>query len=138
MTRRMAQDELSTLKQSARLALFHLNQTISTRCPNQRLARDAVGQAALDSSDRFETTLTLELRESQFNNESTIQQRERDILFRLGDGSQDALRQQRTHTVHEQNQLVQEGEAQIDFCLRQMESQQRATLRNLKTSVTRS
>ena len=55
---------------------------------NIRLARKSVTQAPLDSSARFETTLSLELEQAQCNNESTMQQRGRDIFLRHGsDGS---------------------------------------------------
>ena len=69
------------------------------------------------------------MRQAQLNNESTMQQRETCVLLRLGTEPQEALRQQRAHMVHEQHQLVQEGEAQISFVLRCMESEQRASLR---------
>ena len=66
----MAQDELFALEQSTRLALFHQHQQFQLVVrERQRLARDAVSQVALDSSARFETTLSSELRQAQLNND---------------------------------------------------------------------
>ena len=50
----------------------------------QLAARERVSQAVFDSSARFETTVSLELRQAQFNKESTMQHTERYVLFRLG------------------------------------------------------
>ena len=74
----------------------------------QRPSRAAVRQAVLDTSARREVTWSLELRQAQFNNESTMQQRDTCVLLRLDTEPQEALRQQRAHMVHEQHQLVQE------------------------------
>ena len=49
-----------------------------------------------------------------------MQHRERDILFRLG-------------RAHEQHQLVQEGEAQLNFVRNRMESEQRTSLTILES-----
>ena len=79
---------------------------------HQRLARDAVGQAVLDSSARSGTTLSLELRQAQLNHESAVQHRERDMSFDLVTKLKMHFGQQRAHMVHEHHQLVHEGEAQ--------------------------
>ena len=51
----MTQDESSVAQQNARLALFHRNQQLQPAVrEHQRLARDAVSQAVLDSPARFE------------------------------------------------------------------------------------
>ena len=126
----MALDELTAMEQSSRLVVSHPYQ--SSNLMHQQRTRDAVSEAAFDSSARFETALSLELREAPCHSVSTMQQRGRDILFRLGNEVQDALRQQRAHMVHEQHQCVQEGEAQLDFVRRQMESEQRSSLRILE------
>ena len=96
----MALDELSALEQNDRLAMFHQNQQF------QRAVRDAASQAAFDSPARFEMTLCLALRQAQFNRVSTMRHREREILFRLGNEAQTAVRQHGAHMVHEQHQLV--------------------------------
>ena len=57
------------------------------------------------------------MEQAQINNASTMQQRERDVFFRLGDGAHEALRQQRAHVVHKQQQLVHEGEALMMFVI---------------------
>ena len=72
--RKVAQDELSAMEQS-RVALFHQDHFQLAVREHQRLVRDAVSQPVFDSVDRFETTLSIELRQAQFNNESTMQQR---------------------------------------------------------------
>ena len=55
ITRRMSQDDCSAVEQNARLALFHQNQQVQVAVRGQqRLARDAVSQAVLDSSARLE------------------------------------------------------------------------------------
>ena len=56
-----------------------------------------------------------------------MQHRERDVLLRLGNQAQDALGQQRTHMAHERHQLVQGGEAQLNFVRHPMKSEQRAS-----------
>ena len=64
----------------------------------------------------------LEVRQAQMDNESTMQQRDRAVLIRLGDEAQDALRrQQRAHMEHGQHQLVSEGEAHIYFVRQHLE-----------------
>ena len=88
----MAQDELSALEQIALLAMFHQNQQFQrTVRDHQRLARDAVIGAVLDSSDRFEMKLSLKLRQAQLNNESTMQHRDRVNFFRLGNEVQETI-----------------------------------------------
>ena len=62
-----------------------------------------------------------------------MQHRERDIFLRLGKEAQEPLRHQRAHMVHEQLQLLEEGEAQINFVRHRMESEQRASLRILQS-----
>ena len=52
-------------------------------------------QAGPHSSTQFEVTLSLDLRQTQQNNESAVQYREKVMLLRLGDQGQDALRKQR-------------------------------------------
>ena len=82
ITRRVAHTEKSAMEQNTRLALFHQNEQFQLAVrEHQRRARDAVSQAVLDSSDRLEVTLSLELRQAQLGNVSTIQHRERDILW---------------------------------------------------------
>ena len=82
---------------------------IKTVPTNKDLHLIAVSKAVLDSSSaRLEVTWSLELTEAQLNNKSTMHQRERDILFWLGNEGQDALRQQRARMVHEQHQFVEE------------------------------
>ena len=54
-------------------------------------------------------------------------------FFRLGNEAQDGLRQKRAHMVHEQNRIVPEREAQIQFVRYQMESEQRTTVRILES-----
>ena len=71
-----------------------------------------VVSSLLGSSARLQVTLSLELRQAQLTNESTMQRRERDILLRLGNDAQDALQQQKAQLVHEQPHLVHEREAQ--------------------------
>ena len=56
------------------LVLRHHNEHFQVALPEQqRLARDAVCQAVLDSSGRSEKTWSLKLSQAQFNNESTMQ-----------------------------------------------------------------
>ena len=55
------------------------------------------------------------------------------MFLRLGDETQDELRQQKAHAVHEQHQLAEEGEARIHFDRQQVESEQRAALRILES-----
>ncbi len=62
-----------------------------------------------------------------------MQQRERDIFLRLGNEVHETLRQQRAHMVHDQQQLVQEGEAKINFVRLLVESEQRASWRTLES-----
>ena len=63
-----------------------------------------------------------------------MQHKERDMFLRLGNGAQDAFRQERTHTVHEQHRIVEEEEeARINFVLNHMESEQRAPLSILES-----
>ena len=96
-THRRAQDEVSAMEQSSRLASVHQGQQFQHAVrEHQRLARGAVSQAILDSPARFETSLSLELKQAQFHNESTMQQRERVMVLRLGNEAQDARRQRRT------------------------------------------
>ena len=61
---------------------------------------------------RSETALSMESRAAQLNNDLTMEMREREILFRIGNEAQVALRHQRAHLMTEHHQLVQEGEAQ--------------------------
>ena len=56
-----------------------------------------------------------------------------EMFLRLGYEAQEGLRQQRAQMVHEQRQLVEEGEAQKQFVRRQMESEQRAYLMILES-----
>ena len=49
-------------------------------------------------------------------------------FFDMAAKCQEALQQQRAHVVHEQHQLVQEREAQINFVVCQKESGRRASL----------
>ena len=80
---------------------------------------------------RFETTLSLELRQAQLKNASAsaMLNRERHIFLRHGNDAQEALRQQRTHMVHEQRHFVEEGEDQTNFVRHQIASEQRASSR---------
>ena len=134
ITRRMAQDELSAMEQNARLAMFHQHQQFQLAVfEHQRLARDAVSQAVLNSSARFQKTLSLELRQAQLNNETAVRHSERTMFFRVGNETQEAPRQQRAHMVHEQHQLVEEGEAHRNVARHHMESEQRASLRILES-----
>ena len=69
ITRRMAQDESAATKQPSRLAMFCQNQGLHQAVrERQRRARDAVTQAVPES-------LSVELRASQLNNESTMEMR---------------------------------------------------------------
>ena len=64
------------MEQSTRLTFHHEAQQVQLGVRGyQRLARDAVSQAALNSSARLETTLRLEMRHAKSNTESTMQQR---------------------------------------------------------------
>ena len=80
---------------------------------NDLLERQSVRQ--LDTSARREVKWSLELRQAQLDNESTMQQRETCVFLRLGTEPQEALRQQRAHMVHEQHQLVQERRSSNKF-----------------------
>ena len=91
----------------------------------------------MDSYARFDIALSLELRQAQLDNESAIQHKERKMFLRLGDEAQDKLRQQKAHRVHEQHQLVEEGEARIHFNRHQVESEQRAAFEDSRISLTR-
>ena len=62
-----------------------------------------------------------------------MQHRERDMFLRLGNGAQDAFRQERTHMVHEQHRIVEEEEARINFVPNHMESEQPAPLSILES-----
>ena len=120
-------DDAPAMEHKARFALFHQSQQFQHAVrERQRIASFAVSQAVLEPSARFGTPMIFELKEAQCNNQSTMHQRGRDILFRLGNEAQDALRQERM--VHEQNQFVQKGEAQINFVRHQLESEQRAPM----------
>ena len=87
----------------------------------------------MDSCARLDIALSLELRQAQLANVSAIQHYERKMFLRLGDETQDKLRQQKAHAVHEQHQLAEEGEARIHFDRQQVESEQRAALRILES-----
>ena len=103
----MAQDGLSAVEQRIRDALFHQHQ-LAVR-EHQRLARDAVSQAVLDSSARLEVTLSSEWKQAQRHN---VQCRERNILLRLDN---EALKKhfgsKKSIMVHEQHHFVEGGEA---------------------------
>ena len=47
------------------------------------------------------------------NTEPAVYHRERDIFFRLGNKVQERFWQQKAHIVHEQHELVEEGEAAL-------------------------
>ena len=49
---------------------------------------------------------------------------EKDIIFRVGNEAQDALRQQRARMLDKQNQLVQEGAGEISLVRHQIEWEQ--------------
>ena len=87
----------------------------------------------MDSCARFYIALSLELRQAQLANESAIKHKERKMFFRLGDETQNELRQQKAQAVHEQHQLAEEGEARIHFDRHLVESEQRAALRILES-----
>ena len=124
----MAQDELSAVEQNA-LAMFHQNQPFQlTVRDHQRLARDAVSRAVLDSSDRFEMKLSLELRQAQLNNESTMQHRDRVNFLRLGNEVQETI--WGTSNV---NSLKRERPKSIKFFRHQLESEQRPSSRILES-----
>ena len=106
----MAQDGLSAVEQRIRDALFHQHQRFQLAVrEHQRLARDAVSQAVLDSSARLEVTLSSEWKQAQRHN---VQYRERNILLRLGN---EALKKhfgsKKSIMVHEQHHFVEGGEA---------------------------
>ena len=76
-----------------------------------------MNHAVLDSSDRrdtarSETALSMELRPAQLKNESTMEMSEPEIISRLGNEAQAALRHQGAHVLTEHNQLVLERDAQ--------------------------
>ena len=58
------------------------------------------------SSARTELPLSMELRPAHLKNESAVQHTERHIFLRRGNETQEALRQQNPHMVHEQPELV--------------------------------
>ena len=58
-----------------------------------------------------ETALGMVLRAAQLHNESAMEMRRREILFKIGSEGQAALRHQRGHVLAEQNHLVLEGDA---------------------------
>ena len=53
----------------------------------------------------------MEFRDAQLNNESTMEQKERETIYRPGNEVQAALRQAEGHMLTEHKQLVQEGDA---------------------------
>ena len=111
----MAQVVCAAMEHNSRLAMFHQNQGFPHAVQEeQRRARDAGNRAVLDSPDRCETALSTELRVAQRKNESTMEMRERESIFRIGNEVQ-AVRQQRAFMLMEHHQLVQEGDAQRYF-----------------------
>ena len=74
--------------------------------------RSAVNQTVLDSSARCETALSMELRAAQLNNDSAMEMRDREIVFKIGNEAPAALRHDRAHMVTELNIFVLEGDAQ--------------------------
>ena len=128
-TGRMAQDELPAVVQNAPLSMFHQNQPFQlTVRDHQRLARDAVIGAVLDSSDRFEMKLSLELRQAQLNNESTMQHRDRDNFLRHSTEVQET-----TCGTSNVNSLKREKPKSINFFRHQLESEQRPSSRILES-----
>ena len=91
----------------------------------------------MGSCARLDIALSLELRQAQLANVSAIQHNERKMFLRLGDETQDKLRQQKAHRVHEQHQLAEEGEARIHFDRQQVESEQRAAFEDSRISLTK-
>ena len=73
-TRRLAQDELASMEQHFRLAMFHQNQGFRQAVQeNQRRARDAIDQSVFDSPARCDTALAMDLLAAQLNNVSTME-----------------------------------------------------------------
>ena len=75
----------------------------------------------------------MELRPAHLKNESAVQHTERHIFLRRGNETQEALRQQSPHMVHEQQQLVAEVEAQVNLVRHQMKPEQRTSLRTFES-----
>ena len=74
----------TAMEKNIRLGRFHQHQQFQLLVgEHQRFARHAVSQAVLDSSARFEMTLSLELRQGNFTSESAVQHCERDMSFDL-------------------------------------------------------
>ena len=92
----------------ARLALFHQHQQFQITI--QKHQRFAVSPAVWDSSARFETTLSMELRTSTFK--KCIHHAERGTRYPPSTWKRISRStwQQRAHMVHKQQQLVQMNE----------------------------
>ena len=101
-------EEWSAIEQKTSLSFFQQNQghqiAVQEHLTSRRCGESS--QTVFESSARYETMLMMELRAAQMNNEPTVEQRERDILFRIGNEAQTAVRQQRAHMLTEHEQLV--------------------------------
>ena len=84
----MAPDESAAMDENSCLSMFHRSQGVHQAVPNIRISRGAVGQAAFDLPVRCDTAVSMESRAAQLSNVSTMEMREREILFRIGNETQ--------------------------------------------------
>ena len=128
ITRRMAQDELDVVEQSSRLAMFHqikdlikLSKNISKKFEKQQI------KPYLNHQPDAKQHWAWNCGHAQLHNESTMEMREREILFRTGSEAEAARRHQRDHMLTEHNQLVLEWQevSKRPFIRHQMDYEQR-------------
>ena len=90
---------------------------------HQRQAREAVNQAARESSGHFDFVMMQEFQSIQNRYEGRWEENERRVAQVIVSEARDALRGQRSHVLQEHQVLLQAGERETECVKSQMQSE---------------